>query len=228
MSNTLLQIKVKERLNKLSSNDYDNVEGWQIVEAFNKFQLAWCRDRIKEDEGTKKHLVDLEVLLTTTQLLGTNKKLYFETVLLPEDFFEYKRTIATATHPDCELERRIKVTLENEGDVDELLGDDNARPDFDWAETFATLVGGRLRIYTDERFAVQEAEMLYYRYPKNVLIAGTVDPSTGQVSPKDVVCEFKRDVFEILVDGAAGILAGDIESFNQTARLQQAVVTNTK
>ena len=36
MTNDLLQIKLKQRLNKLSSNDYDNIECWQIIEAFNK------------------------------------------------------------------------------------------------------------------------------------------------------------------------------------------------
>ena len=43
MNNTALQLKIKQRLNKLASNDYDNIECWQIVEAFNKAQLDWCR-----------------------------------------------------------------------------------------------------------------------------------------------------------------------------------------
>ena len=39
----LIPIKIKERLNKLSSNDYDNLECWQFIEAFNKAQLDWSR-----------------------------------------------------------------------------------------------------------------------------------------------------------------------------------------
>ena len=39
MNNTTLQIKFKQRLNKLASNDYDNIQCWQIVEVFNKAVL---------------------------------------------------------------------------------------------------------------------------------------------------------------------------------------------
>ena len=34
MDNATLEIKLKQRLNKLASNDYDNIEKWQIIEAF--------------------------------------------------------------------------------------------------------------------------------------------------------------------------------------------------
>ena len=37
LTSTIL-LKVQERLNKLASNDYDNIQNWQIVEAFNKGQ----------------------------------------------------------------------------------------------------------------------------------------------------------------------------------------------
>ena len=46
MNVATIQIKVKERLNKLASNDYDNIECWQIVEAFNKAQLQWLRRQL--------------------------------------------------------------------------------------------------------------------------------------------------------------------------------------
>ena len=40
-------------------------------------------------------------------------------------------------------------------------------------------------------------------------------------------CEFKDDVAEILVDQAAAILAGDIESMNQYQRESQEVQKNS-
>ena len=46
MLNSTIQIKVKERLNKLDSLDYDNIECWQIVEAFNKVQIEWARRQL--------------------------------------------------------------------------------------------------------------------------------------------------------------------------------------
>ena len=46
MTNATLQIKFKQRLNKIASNDYDNIECWQIIEAFNKAQISWCRRQL--------------------------------------------------------------------------------------------------------------------------------------------------------------------------------------
>ncbi len=43
MNNATIQLKIQQRLNKLASNDFDNIECWQIVEAFNKGQVSWCR-----------------------------------------------------------------------------------------------------------------------------------------------------------------------------------------
>ena len=39
-------LKIKQRLNKLDSSDYDNIQCWQIREAVNKAQLEWIRRQI--------------------------------------------------------------------------------------------------------------------------------------------------------------------------------------
>ena len=88
--NRTIEIKIKERLNKLDSLDYDNIECWQIVEAFNKSQLMWCRRQLhggniyKEgDEMSKRRVDDLQILLKELTLLGSVTTDYFESNLLP-------------------------------------------------------------------------------------------------------------------------------------------------
>ena len=58
MNNSLLQIKIKERLNKLDSDDYENISCWQIQEAFNKAQREWVRRQVNgiNVEKVEKHL----------------------------------------------------------------------------------------------------------------------------------------------------------------------------
>jgi len=75
MQNSVLTIKIKQRLNKLDSNDYDNIECWQIVEAFNKAQVEWSRRQLhginilKEgDEQSTRRKDDLQVLLNSQSL----------------------------------------------------------------------------------------------------------------------------------------------------------------
>ena len=93
MNNSILQLKLKQRLNKLASNDYDNLEAWQIIEAFNKAQIEWVRRQLhagnvyrEGDEGSKRRIDDLQLLLLQIPLLGTQNTLYFETTDLPADY----------------------------------------------------------------------------------------------------------------------------------------------
>ena len=86
MDNSTVQLKLKQRLNKLSSNDYDNIESWQIAEAFNKAQVEWSRRQLhggnmyKEgDEFSKRRIDDMQVLLRELPLTGTQNDTYFQT-----------------------------------------------------------------------------------------------------------------------------------------------------
>jgi hypothetical protein len=234
MNNFLLQLKVKQRLNKLASGDYDNLECWQVVEAFNKVQLEWVRAQLggvnirKEgDEGSKRRIDDLQVLLRTVQLKGMNKELFFETGVLPENYMEFKRVIAYGSHPKCGDElRRMRVDLAEEGNVEDYLRDANTKPSWEWGETFCTLSGNKVRVYTGDAFRVKKVELIYYRKPESVLIAGCVNPGSGVVAVRDEECMFKDDVVELLVDLTASQLAGDIESFNQMSRTKQGAEAN--
>ena len=88
MLNSTITIKMKERLNKLDSQDYDNINCWQIVESFNKAQVEWVRRQLhginltKEgDEGSTRRKDDLQVLLETFNLATTDKEYYYTCLL---------------------------------------------------------------------------------------------------------------------------------------------------
>ena len=110
MNNATLQLKFKQRLNKIASNDYDNIECWQIIEAFNKAQISWCRRQLhgtnqyrEGDEASKRRIDDLQILLTTVELIGPDipyddKYGYFRADNFAQiydpiegDYLEYKR-----------------------------------------------------------------------------------------------------------------------------------------
>ena len=71
---------------------------------------------------------------------------------------------------------------------------------------------------SNEEFNIQAADLIYYRQPVKIQVQGCVDPYTGVASPVNVQCEFKDDIVELMIDEAAAILAGDIESGNQFSR----------
>lgn len=232
MNNQILQLKIKQRLNKLDSNDYDNIEAWQIIEAFNKAQIQWVRRNLhagnkyqEGDEGSKRRIDDLQILLVDQVLTGTQKERFFETSFLPGDYLEYKRVTTQAQSECCPVDS-MTVYLAEEANVDQLLKDPFRKPSFEWGETFCTLFDDTIRIYTNAEFTIVNPTLTYYRKPIYIQIAGVEDPYTGVVAAADVPCEFRDDITEVLIDECVSIIAGDIESINQIQIAKQSVENN--
>lgn len=233
MKNKTIQLKVRERLNKASSNDYDSIECWQVVEAFNKGMSNWCRRQIigtnnykTGDEQNTRRIDDLNVILKDQEITLVDKGLYYESDELPEDFFEFKRVDADNDSCDCPTPKFFVTYLVKEGDVNILLRDENKKPSQEWGETFCTLIDFKLRIYTNGEISFPKAKLTYYKQPLRIEIKGCKDPYTTDVSTTDIECEFKDDVVELLIDEAVKIIGGDVESFNASGIADQSVEIN--
>jgi hypothetical protein len=222
---------MKQRLNKLDSQDYDNIECWQVVESFNKAQVEWTRRQlhginlVKEgDEQSTRRKDDLQILLETFAINIADKDYYYDGVL-PVDYLQWKRVDVFAKKECCD-KRPMMVYLAEEGNLRELLRDKSKQPNFEWGETFATLKGGNVNIYTNNEFDIEAANLIYYRQPVKIQILNCVDPYTNVASIANVECEFKDDIIELIIDEAVSILAGDIESTNQFSRGTQGAERN--
>ncbi len=231
MLNSTIVIKLKQRINKLDSQDYDNIECWQAVEAFNKAQVEWCRRQlhglniVKEgDEQSTRRKDDLQVLLSDNQLSLIDKKDYFLGTI-PENYLQFKRVDVFACK-DCCDDRRMTVYLAEEGNLNQLLRDKSKKPSFEWAETFATLINNQVHIYTNNEFEISQADLTYYRQPRKIQIQGCIDPYTNVESLTEVQSEFKDDIIEVIIDEAVSIIAGDIESSVQYPRGSQTAERN--
>lgn len=222
MNNNLLQLKVQQRLNKLGSFDYENIECWMIVEAFNKAQLEWVRSNLhgnnahKEgDEKSSFSIDDFQCLLKQIPLQGTQKDSYYETRNWPADFLKFKR-VSTKGKTDCCPERTIVVYEAEEHNADILSDDDNTKPSFQWGETFCTRIGNKIRIYNNNEFTIIKPKLTYYRKPVMIAIDQCMDENG--LATRDVPCEFKDDIVELIIDEAVSILAGDYENMTQYQR----------
>ena len=223
MLNSTIVIKVKQRLNKLDSQDYDNIECWQVVESFNKAQVEWIRRQlhginiVKEgDEQSTRRIDDLQILLDTVSVPFVKSDISSYSYL-PPDYLQWKRVDIQAKKGCCD-DRRMSVYLAEEGNLNQLLFDNAKKPSFEWAETFATLKNNRVNVYTNNDFDISSGSLTYYRQPIKIEIQGCVDPYTSVQTTTNVECEFKDDIVELLIDEAVSILAGDIESGNQFSR----------
>lgn len=236
LNNTILA-KIQQRVNKLASSDFDNIHCWQICEAFNKAQVDWVRRQLvgtnvlqQGDEQSERRVDDLNVLLRTRKLDMLKRKLYYESPTLPfmtaDDYMAFKRIEAYGSSECCTDPRMIVVYMVEESNVPNYLTDENKRPSFEWGETIGTLVGRKIRIYTNDEFSIDSANLMYYHQPRRIAVAGCANVYTGETNPAEVTSEFKDDIVEVMIDEAASIILGDIENYGNMQREQQTAEHN--
>jgi len=231
MLNSTIVIKIKERINKLDSQDYDNILCWQIVEAFNKAQVEWCRRQLhgintlrEGDEQSTRRKDDLQVILVKEPILLNQEDIYYR-ASVPADYLQWKRVDVNACKGCCD-NRRMTVYLAEEENLNQLLRDKSKQPSFEWGETFATLSSDGINIYTNNEFEISKSVFTYYRQPRLIQVKDCINPYTETESTTEVTSEFKDDIIELIIDEAVSILAGDIESGNQYSRGQQEAERN--
>lgn len=232
MDNLTIITKTEQRLNKLSSNDYDNIQKWMIIEAFNKGVSDWCRRQLHGanlsktgDEQTKRRIDDLQVLLREHELDMEKGDCFFGSTNWPEDYFEYKRVSFKGKTDCCERDKFV-IYLVEEANVDIYLRDPLHQPNFEWGETFVTLANNVVKIWTNDEFEVDDAKLVYYKQPRRIEIQGVVNPYTGDISAADVECEFKDDVIELFIDEAVKIISGDTEYISSLQIAEKSVESN--
>lgn len=218
MTPQLVLLKVRLRLNKLHSQDYDNIEDWKVMEAVNKAQLEWYRRQVvgynKRQDSAEQDRVsvdDLQQFLVDKKITGANKHGYFLSNTLPTDYLWFNKVIPLCKKGECQGVP-IESDLVEEANVPSYLFDWASQPSFEWRETFHTIVGGKIKVYTKDEFDVENLLLTYFRQPRKVDVIGyTHEDSTPSINSD---LEFKDDVAELILDDAAAILAADVEYYN--------------
>jgi len=225
MTPQLVLIKTRLRLNKLHSSDYDNIPDWQVMEAVNKAQLEWFRRQVhgsnqrnEGDEESRVRVDDLQKFLIEKRLGGSDKHGYFQTDTLPSDYLWFKKVLPYCSKGTCQSVLLDSMLVE-EANVPIYLFDWSMSPSFEWRQTFHTLLGNRLRVYTNDEFQVDYVQLTYYRTPRKVDIAGYTHEDARASQDSDL--EFKDDIAELILDDAAAILAADTEYLTQMQAARQ-------
>lgn len=234
MNNATIKLKVKQRLNKLASNDYDNLQDWHIIEAFNKALVSWTRRNLAGtntkkigDEGSTRRIEDFQVLLSELPLETITRERFVESQPLPKEYMHFKRLHAKAElECHCDEDHEMKIWLVEEGNIDDLLRDELKKPSFAWSETFCTLFNDKIRIYTNDEFKLKDVKLVYYRQPRKIEIAGVSNPYTQIKSTNEVECEYKDDLVEVIIDEAVKILSSDLENVTVYQTSSESVETN--
>lgn len=220
MNVDIVLFKLRQAINKLDSQDYDNVENYVLLDYFNKCQLLYLREQLRGynlskdgDEGSKINLNSFQTLIKTQDITYTsvNKKDIYYWSSLPADYYLIKRVDITAEQTDCKcLSNNFRLYMAENYMCTTYYHDAMKSPSFGWRESFYTIADGELRIYYKD-FIIRSASITYYRKPRIVEKNGVFSTFLNVVSTADVDPELPDDVVENIIMMAASYIGGDIQ-----------------
>ncbi len=177
-----LLYKIDQKLNKLSTNEHQQINLEDKILALNEAQIKLIKQKV---DGTstnsgygldafKKRYEDLQSLVITYNhqplpLVLKNAELnqYFASLhdLVPKYMF-YLDSYILADKGRC-TDRKIWINrdLAKHGDIQFILTNDNYKPSFEYQETFNFLSSDEISVFTDGTFTPKDIYISYMRYP---------------------------------------------------------------
>ncbi len=236
-----LLYKIDQKLNKLSSNEHQQIPLEDKILALNEAQIKLIKQKIDGNntvsglglDAFKKRYEDLQKLVESYEnhklpLLETNKELNKWTASLSEVFPAYMFYIDSYILADkgkCK-NRRLKINqdLARHGDLQVILANDHYKPSFEYQETFNIISSDEISIFTDGTFIPKDLYLSYLRYPKYIDKVGYIKLDGSSSSNQD--CELKNYLEDELVDLTVENLAMYTENMSAVQNAQFRIKTD--
>ena len=236
-----LLYKIDQRLNKLSTNEHQQIQLEDKILALNEAQIKLIKQKIDNIstvsqmglDSFKKRYEDLQSLVVAYNdgilpLTIKNKELNQWKanihVLEPKYMF-YIDSYVLADKGICK-NRKIWINrdLAKHGDLQFILNNTHYKPSFEYQETFNFLSSDEISIFTDGTFIPTKICISYMRYPVYIDKEGYIKfdgtPST------DVDCELETYLEDELLDLTVQNLAMFTENQSAVQNAQYRIQTN--
>lgn len=235
-----LLYKIDLGLNKVAALDHQIIPLENKILALNQAQLKLVKTKLNPNnplglglDSFKKRYEDIEVLIETFErhelaLSEEDKLLHMWTCNLEDldpKYMFYIDSYVVADKGACK-NRIIYVNndLAKHADVITLLNNSNYKPSFEYEETFCTISGMRLGVYTDGTFTPKKIFISYIRYPQKIDYPGYVNfDGTASAKADSELNEYLEDE---LLNLAIQELAMDTENVPAVQFTQERIRTS--
>lgn len=236
-----LLYKIDQRLNKLSTNEHQQIQLEDKILALNEAQIKLIKQKIDNIstvsqmglDSFKKRYEDLQSLIIAYNdgelpLTMKNKELnQWKANLhtLEPKYMFYIDSYVLADKGICK-DRKIWINrdLAKHGDLQFILNNTHYKPSFEYQETFNFLSSDEISIFTDGTFTPKKICISYMRYPVYIDKEGYIKfdgtPST------DVDCELETYLEDELLDLTVQNLAMFTENQSAVQNAQYRIQTN--
>lgn len=236
-----LLYKIDQKLNKLSTNEHQQIQLEDKILALNEAQIKLIKQKIDGFsvvsrlgmDSFKKRYEDLQNLVINYNNQPLPLKLENPeinqwdadiTKLSPKYMF-YVDSYVLADKGKCK-NRKIWINkdLAKHGDLLLLLNNDHYKPSFEYQETINTLSADVISIYTDGTFTPKTLNIMYMRYPVYINKAGYIMLDGKPSITQD--CELELYLEDELVDLTVQNLAMYTENSAAVQSAQFRIQTN--
>lgn len=226
------------KLNKIGSNEHQNIELENKIIALNDAQINLVKTKFSENnvfkmglDSFQKRYNDLETLIEKDKFLpltedknplksySCNLELLKPEYMLGVPGSEY----ILADKGGCKSHPLV-VNQVKHGNINVVLNNTNTKPSFEYQEVPGVISGHRWQIFTDGTFKPTRFHLWYIRYPKKVDYTG-YEHFDGKPSTK-IDSELPYYLKEEIVDIAVRNLAMSTENANAVQYSQYKQQTN--
>jgi len=236
-----LLYKIDQKLNKLSSNEHQQIQLEDKILALNEAQIKLIKQKVDGQstnsglglDAFKKRYEDLQSLVITynnqpLDLWVKNAELNQWAAnihLLTPKYMFYIDSYVLADKGRCK-DRKIWINrdLAKHSDLQFILNNTHYRPSFEYQETFNFLSSDEISIFTDGTFTPSKIYVSYMRYPVYINKTGYV-MLDGQDS-FDQDCELELYLEDELLDLTVQNLAMYTENASAVQSAQMRIQTN--
>ena len=236
-----LLYKIDQRLNKLSTNDHQQIQLEDKILALNEAQIKLIKQKVDGFsvvsglglDAFKKRYEDLQSLVVsynnqplTLSVKNAELNQWFANIhLLTPKYMFYIDSYVLADKGRCK-DRKIWINrdLSKHGDLSLLLNNNHYKPSFEYQETFNFLSSDEISVFTDGTFTPTKIYISYMRYPVYIDKAGYVKfDGTPSV---DQNCELETYLEDELLDLTVQNLAMYTENQSAVQSSMMRIQTN--
>lgn len=236
-----LLYKIDQKLNKLSTNEHQQIQLEDKILALNEAQIKLIKQKIDGIsvvsgmgmDSFKKRYEDLQRLildynhqpLTLTLNDSVTNQWTADITELEPPYMFYVDSYILADKGRC-LDRQIWINrdLAKHGDLQFILNNEHYKPSFEYQETFNVLSSDSISVYTDGTFTPKDIYVMYMRYPQYINKEGYImldgEPSFDQD------CELETYLEDELLDLTVQSLAMYTENQSAVQSAAYRIQTN--
>lgn len=236
-----LLYKIDQKLNKLSTNEHQQIALEDKILALNEAQIKLIKQKVDGFstvsgmglDSFKKRYEDLQNLVVnynsgeltlTVKNAQINQWAASLNTLTPKYMF-YVDSYILASKGQC-TNRKIWINkdLAKHGDLSLLLNNTHYKPSFEYQETFNFLSSDEISIFTDGTFTPSKIYVSYMRYPVFIDKVGYINFDGLPSVNRD--CELELYLEDELVDLTVQALAMYTENQSAVQSAQMRIQTN--